>query len=173
MSNIQLKEDGILVIQLLYYDKPTPSTERFSFLEMSTLQATNLLEGDRKINSINIFSYTPDNRNLDQQTTATFANVAEFNDFFLKNAEYYIADCQIHLENNLVIRSHDDGEVSVDLKSGGIDSIFIERIFYKFKLDKSLIDFLKRKPGYYFSIDANSKITDEYATFDEYVERGR
>jgi hypothetical protein len=173
MSNIQLKEDGILVIQLLCYDKPTPSTDRFFFLEMSTLQATTLLEGDRKINSINIFSYTPDNRYLDQQTISTFATVAEFNDFFFKNAEYYIADCQMQLENNLEIRSHDDGEVSVELISGGIDSIFIERLFYKFKLDKSLIDFLKSKPGYYFSIDANSKISDEFATFDEYVERRR
>ncbi len=169
---IRLKEDSILMVQLLSYDNLSELKERFSFLEMSTLQATTLLPMDRKINSITVFSYTNDSKYLDDQTIKDFKTVGNFNDFFLENEQYYIADCDLELENGLFVSSHDDGEVSIELTDEKSNQQFIEAIFEKFKLKKSLISVLKSKPGYYFSIDIDSNIIAEYETFDEYVENG-
>jgi hypothetical protein len=45
---IKLEEDDYLKVELLYYDRPTPLTERFCISEMSTLQATTLFPPDKK-----------------------------------------------------------------------------------------------------------------------------
>ena len=169
--NPLLKEDSILTIQLLSFDRPTEGSERFYFLEMSTLQATTLISNDRKINSITLFSYTPDNKYLNDQTIASLTTIAKFNTFFLNNEHYYVADCRLELEDGLIVSSHDDGEVSIEFIANKEDHILIENIFKKYGLDKSLIQALNSKPGYYFSIDEQSNIVAEYETFDDYVER--
>lgn len=51
------EKDNYLTIQLLSYDRPTTQTERYYFLEMSTLQATTLILADKRIVSARIIAY--------------------------------------------------------------------------------------------------------------------
>ncbi|QLH47475.1 MAG: hypothetical protein HWD58_18735 [Bacteroidota bacterium] len=64
----QLDEDNYLTIQLRY-DRPTELTERYYFLEMSTLQATTLIDQNRKYFFSELYSYTDDNEYLDKEVT--------------------------------------------------------------------------------------------------------
>jgi hypothetical protein len=160
-----LEEDEYLRIQLLSYHKSSGQTEGYYFLEMSTLQATTLLPRGLKIITSEIVANTDENKYLDRK----FESIGEFNDFFITNSAYYIHNCEIKLENGTTIGSHDDGEVSVQFACENIDETFLDEIFKKYKLDKSLIGELKRKPGHYFTIDKESKITGDFETFDDYV----
>ena len=169
----QLDEDNYLTIQLLRYDRPTELTERYYFLEMSTLQATTLIDQNRKILFSELYSYTDDNEYLDKEVTKKFITVKDFNDFFLKNPKYYIHNCEIELEKGLKINSHDDGEVSIQFSDSKSDYIIIETIFEKYSLDKRLIDNLKCKPGHYITIDKQNIITGDYERFDDYLKNGR
>lgn len=169
----QLNEDNYLTIQLLSYDRPTGLTERFYFLEMSTLQATTLLPRDKKIISAKIFAYTDNNKYLDEHTTESFKTVGDFNDFFLKNPEYYIHNCDIELDNKIKLDSHDDGEVSIEFVSASFDQNIIDNIFMKYKLDKKIIDILKTKPGHYIAIDKQNNITGYFKNFDDYFKKGQ
>ena len=169
----QLDEDNYLTIQLMSFDKPTVLTERFYFLEMSTLQVTTLIRPDRGIISTKIVAYTGDNKYLDENTTVGFKKIGDFNSFFLSNPDYYIHDCDIELEDGLIVRSHDDGEVSVIFSNDAPDSDLLEMIFNKYNLDTSLIEVLKSKPGHYIAIDKASKITGDFVNFDDYVDNGR
>lgn len=157
--------DESLTIQLLSYDKSNGLTEGYYFLEMSTLQATTLLFQGLTIIASEIVAYTDDNKYLDRK----FKTIEEFNDFFLENHDYYIHNCEIKLENGTIISSHDDGEVSVKFPIDHVDQIFVDDIFEKYNLDKSLIEKLKSNPGHYFSIDRKSNITADFDTFDDYV----
>ena len=160
-----LEEDEYLRIQLLSYHKSSGQTEGYYFLEMSTLQATTLLPQGLKITTSEIVAYTDENKYLDRK----FDSIGEFNEFFIRNSDYYIHNCEIKLENGTTIGSHDDGEVSIKFPCDNVDEIFLDNIFKKYKLNKSLIGDLKRKPGHYFTIDKESKITGDFDTFDEYV----
>jgi hypothetical protein len=169
----QLDEDNYLTIQLLSYDRPTELTERFYFLEMSTLQATTLLPPDKQIVTSKIFAYTDDNNYLDEDTSKGFKSIGDFNAFFLSNPNFYIHDCDIELENGIKIGSHDDGEVSIEFLNDNSDRIIIDDIFEKYNLDKKLIDKLKSEPGHYVAIDKQNNITGDFKNFDDYVENGR
>jgi len=169
----QLDEDNYLTIQLLSYDRPTGLTERFYFLEMSTLQATIHLPKNKKITSAKVFAYTDENIYLDESSTESFKNIGDFNDFFVNNPDYYIHNCEIEMEDGITLGSHDDGEVSIQFLSDSFDKTIIDNIFEKYNLDKNLINVLKNKPGYYIAIDKQSNITSEYKNFDDYLENGR
>jgi hypothetical protein len=149
----QLDDSNHLTIQLLSFDRPTGLTERFYFLEMSTLQATTLLPPDKKIVSTKIVAHTDDNEYLDENSTNSFKTIGDFNNFFLNNPYYYIHNCDIELAGGLHLGSHDDGEVSVQFTSDNDDKIIIDNIFQKYNLDKKLIEILKAKPGHYITID--------------------
>ena len=160
--------DTNLTIQLLSFDRPSERSERFYFLEMSTLQATTLLPPDIKVSSCNIFAYTQDGKYLDVETVAAFKTISNLNVFFSNNPDFYIHNCSIEFQNGLTIHSHDDGEVSIQFDN--IDSErFVHRIFESFNLDKTLISLLMSKPGHYIAIDSESNVTAIYETFDEYV----
>ena len=96
-----------------------------------------------------------------------------FNDFFKKNSDYYVHSCQIDLEGKISIRSHDDGEVSIQFPFGNSDLLIINNIFDTYNLDKNLISILKSKPGYYFGIDKESNVTGNFESFDDYLKNGR
>ena len=70
-----------------------------------TLQLTTLLLPGLTIITSEIVAHTDDNKYLDKK----FKTIGEFNEFFLKNPDYYIHDCEIKLENGATINSHDDG----------------------------------------------------------------
>ena len=136
---------------------------------MSTLQATTVLPRGLKIVSATIVAYTADNNYLDELTTERFKTIADFNDFFLNNPDYHIHDCNIELGDGTNLRSHDDGEVSIQFASDKTDQTIIDSIFEKYYLDKRLISLLKSKPGYYIAIDKQNNIVGEYKDFDEYL----
>ena len=165
----QLDEDNYLTIQLLSFDRPNGRTERFYFLEMSTLQATTLLPHDNKILSTKISAYTDNNKYLEEDTILNFKTIGNFNDFFIKNTEYFVHNCDIELENGINISSHDDGEVSIEFLSENSNKLLIDTIFEKYKIDKKLIAIIKDKPGHYFAIDKESKVITDFVNFDDYL----
>ena len=79
----KVDQDNYLTIQLLSYDRPSVLTERYYFLEMSTLQATTLLPESRKVVACKIVAYTDDNKYLDE--TTTFETIGDLNEFFQLN----------------------------------------------------------------------------------------
>ena len=161
-------EDNSLTIQLLIFDKPTKLTESFYFLEMSTLQATTLLPQNRKLVSSNIVAYNI-NKYLEKEVTDNFKTIGDFNDFFSNNPDFFIHNCEIELKNELIIGSHDDGEVSIQFPSDSADQIIITRIFEEYQLDKKLIELLKSKPGKYITIDNKSNVIATFENFDDYL----
>ena len=163
--------DTNLTIQLLTYSK-SYGFEQYFFSEMATLQATTLLPNDKKIVASKIFAYTKGNEYLNEETAVNFRTVRDFNDFFLNNRAYYIHDCEIEMENGLIIKSHDDGEVHIQFPEGSPDHAFIALIFNTYNLDAALIDWLKSKPGHYISIDSQSRVMGEFMSFDDYLENG-
>ena len=168
----QLDENHYMTIQLMSFDRPTGLTERFYFLEMSTLQATTLLNQDKKIDSTKVVAHTDDNKYLDENTIKSFKTIGDFNDFFINNPDYYIHNCNIELEDGINLSSHDDGEVSIEFPSDSSDQTIIDNIFEKYKLDKKIISILKNKPGHYIAIDNKSNVTGDYKNFDEYLKNG-
>ncbi len=169
----ELDEDSNLTIRLLSYDQPTLLAERYYFHEMSTLQATMLLPQHKKIISATIFSHTDDSKYLDEKTVGTFKTIEIFNKFFLLNDGYYIHDCNIELEDGMLIGSHDDGEVSIEFRSDSSDKSIINTIFEKYNLDRSLIDVLKDKPGHYIGIDKKNNSIRDFKDFDDFIKNGR
>ncbi|MCW8898733.1 MAG: hypothetical protein OQJ96_13345 [Flavobacteriales bacterium] len=167
----EVQEHEGLRIQLLSYDKPTQETERFYFLEMSTLQATCLIQNERRIESIKIVSYDSNDNYLDSKTIESFRTIGEFNSFFQKNTDYYIHDCDIELEKDLVLSSHDDGEVSLQMNVKSQDREIITEILNQHRIDVDLIPKLENSVGHYLEIDKKSKIVGDYKSFDEYVEK--
>ncbi len=169
MTN-EIKEYDGLRIQLLSFDKPTQETDRYYFLEMSTLQATTLIQDDRKIVNIKITAYNDQNEYLNELKLKTIKTIADFNRFFKENSDYYIHDCDLELEDNLVISSHDDGEVSIQITRTNSDFRIIQDIFKQYYIDPDLISKLKENIGHYIEIDNNNQIIGNYQTFDEYIE---
>ncbi len=169
MTN-EIKEYDGLRIQLLSFDKPTQETDRYYFLEMSTLQATTLIQDDRKIVNIKITAYNDQNEYLNKLKLKTIKTIADFNRFFKENSDYYIHDCDLELEDNLVISSHDDGEVSIQITRTNSDFKIIQDIFKQYYIDPDLISKLKENIGHYIEIDNNNQIIGNYQTFDEYIE---
>jgi hypothetical protein len=170
---MQLEQDKYYRIQLLSYDQPNESTERFYFLEMATLQATTLLQPDLKIIHKEIIAYNDANVFFDETVASTIKTIGDFNEFFLTNTGYYIHNCELETQTGLKINSHDDGEVSIQFSDDRIGGDFINKIWEKFQLDKALIEILKSNRGCFIFIDENSKIIAEFISFDDYIENGR
>jgi hypothetical protein len=170
----KLEEDEYLKIHLLSFDKPSVLTERFYFLEMSTLQATTLMKQDCEIVSAEIEAYTDKNKYLSESDIASFKTVKGFNSFFLSHPDFYIHNCDLKLRDGFSLNSHDDGEVSIEFVSNDSEiPEIIEKIFDKYSLDKKLMSILKSKPGHCISIDEKSQITADFKDFDDYVANGR
>ena len=127
-------DDSNLKIQLLRFDRPTELTERYFFLEMSTLQATTLLPPNRKIVSLQIVACANDDKYLDEAIANAFHTIGDFNSFFQQNSQYYFHNCNLELESETQICSHDDGEVSIAFKNDSPDKGIIGSIFEKFNL---------------------------------------
>ncbi len=170
---MELEEDTYLTIKLLSYNLPTPKTERFYFMEMSTLQATTLIEPDVKVTSIKIYSYSKEDEYVDDKITATFKTIKDFNEFFIENSQFYLHECDLEFENGMTLFSHDDGEVSITFSLASPDRNVIDEIFAKYHLERNLINELTSRPGHYLVIDKNSNITADYEDFEEYYEKGR
>jgi len=158
---------------LLSYDTPNEATERFYFLEMATLQATVQIKPERKIVSLKISAYDNDNNFVDNRTVESFVTIGEFNLFFQNNSHFHIHDCDIELEGNLHISSHDDGEVSVQMNLNSADHRIIVHLFKENKLDLDLIHVLRKQPRHYLKIDKKNVVIGDYASFDDYIEFGR
>ncbi len=173
MKTSNIIQDSNLRIQLISYNRQTEGTERFYFLEMSTLQATILLQPESKVVASEILAYTYDNIYLESQTVESFKTIDDFNKFFLDNSDYYIHNCNIRLENGICIGSHDDGEVSIEFSNSSPDQIIIEKIFEKYNLDETIIETIKNNLGCYFTLDIEGKIKAEYKSFEDYITNGR
>lgn len=167
----KIKEHKGLRIKLLSFNKPTQETEGFYFLEMSTLQATTLMQKDRKLIAIKVTAYNDQNDFLDELAITSFQTINDFNSFFIKNPDYYIHDCDLELEGNLIISSHDDGEVSIQIDKKNSDFGLIQNIFKEYNIDIDLISILKKNLGHYIEIDTKSQIIGNYQTFDNYIEK--
>jgi len=170
MTN-EVQEHNGLRIQLLSFDKPDQKVERYYFLEMSTLQATALIENNRQIVNIKVTAYNHNNDFLNDLTLKSFKTISDFNKFFNENADYYIHDCDIELEGKLILSSHDDGEVSVQINEKSSDYNLIQDIFDKYNMDIDLVSEIRKYPGHYIEIDNNSRIIANYSTFDEYADK--
>jgi hypothetical protein len=140
---------------------------------MSTLQATTLLQPDRKIVSSQVTAYSDDGKYLDNLPLTSFKTIGDFNEFFSLEPGYHIHDCDIDMENGLSISSHDDGEVSIRFRKDDADQVIIDKIFEKHGLDKKLIGILTSRPGHYILIDRESNVIADFETFDEYMKNGR
>ena len=167
----EIKEHEGLRIQLLSYDRPTQETERFYFLEMATLQATSLIKDERQIANIQLVSYDSNYNYLDDRTIKSFNTIGEFNSFFQSNSDYYIHDCDIELEGNLILSSHDDGEVSLQMNLKSQDRDIIKNIFRQYGVDEGLISKLESKVGHYLEVDKENRIIGDFKSFDDYVEK--
>ncbi len=169
LRTMRLTDDQSLTIQLLSFDRPDTLTERFYFLEMSTLQATTLVNPESRIIRAEICAYTKENVFISQNDIEGFKTIADFNHFFLDHSDYYIQNCEIEIETGLEISSHDDGEVSIRLQKEGRDRHLIRTIFQRFNLKDELLSTLTDHPGHYIAIDGNSAVVTSYASFDDYV----
>lgn len=170
MTN-EIKEHEGLRIQLLSYDKPTQETERFYFLEMTTLQATNLIEYERQIKNIKIVSYDSNDNYLDDHTIMSFNTISKFNSFFQSNTDYYIHECDIELDRNLILSTHDDGEVSIQMNLKSQDRNIIKGIFKQYGVDEGLISILESRVGHYLEVDKENRVIGDYKSFDDYVNK--
>jgi hypothetical protein len=164
-----LPDDTSLLIFLISYHLPTASKERFYFMQMSTLQATTLIDRNRKIKEINLVAYDREYNYVESGISSQFGSIGAFNDFFLEQPEYFLHDCEIILDGGLMLRTHDDGEVSLEIDIDGLDMAIVEKMFKKYQLDISLIDILRKHPGYYFHLDEIMNIKEAYKSFDDYV----
>jgi len=79
---MNLEEDKLLTIQLVYYCSLKEERESYFFLEMSTLQATNHFPPDLKLSKIDIFADTKDNEYLQDKDTDKLTSITNFNNFF-------------------------------------------------------------------------------------------
>jgi hypothetical protein len=170
MTN-EIKDYEGIRIQLLSFDKPTQGTERYYFLEMKTLQATTLISDDRQIVDIKIVAYNDKNNFVNSLTLKSFKTISEFNRFFKANSNYYLHDCDIELEGNLILSSHDNGEVSIQITEKSFDNKIIQDIFNTYKVDIDLISEIRNNPGHYIEIDKNNRIIGNYPTFDDYIDK--
>ena len=105
-----------MIIRLLY-DLETPQREIFHFAEMTTLEVTAFLDVTTKIECAKIISYH-ENNYLGEDVIYTFKTMDDFNRFFVNNRQFYLHDCELALEDDVKIHSHDDGEVSIYMPVG-------------------------------------------------------
>ncbi|PKV62391.1 hypothetical protein [Pontibacter ramchanderi] len=170
---MNLEEDDYARIQLVSFDYPAAGKERYYFLEMSSLQATTLLEPALKIKRLEIVAYDSNDNYLSTAETNNFKTLSDFNTYFLKNPDFYIHNLEMELENGSKINSHDDGEVSITIAKDSEQIEIIKRVLKNYKIQEDLITEMKRSPEHYLAIDSVGKVVADYSSFDEYVEKGR
>ncbi len=170
---MQLRQDHSLKVELLSFDQPDPWTERFYFLEMSTLQATTLVRPESALLRSNLTVYASENVFHSEDDIPAFRTIADFNRFFLEHDELYIQNCELELETGLFISSHDDGEVSIQFQKDIPHRDLITRIFKRFELRGELLLFLIDHPGHYIAIDKSSMVIGNYPSFDDYLAASR
>ncbi len=160
------------MIERLLYDLETPQREIFHFAEMTTLEVTALLDNTTKIECANIVSYHQ-NDYLGKDVIDTFKTIDEFNRFFVNNRQFYLYDCELSLEDDVKIHSHDDGEVSIYMPVGYKCRTLVKSIFRIKKMSEALMEEIMKMPGYYFSINDDGKVESVHKTFDDYLNRNK
>lgn len=160
------------MIELLVYSTYQSKQESFHFSYMTTLEVTTLLDDATKITSANIVAYDK-NDYLKEDLIESFKTIEDFNRFFVNNRGYFIHDCKLSLKDGMVIHSHDDGEVSVDMPINYNDRILIKTALRMKGLDESLMDAIMKMPGYYFAINEDGKVESIHENFDDYLGRDK
>ncbi|KAA9340257.1 hypothetical protein [Adhaeribacter soli] len=170
---MNLEEDEYLTIQLVHFGNSEEGKERYYFMEMSSLQATTLLEAEFEIEKIEIEAYDQQDNYLTDSQIIDFKKLAHFNDFFLNHPDYYIHNLDLVLENGIEIGSHDDGEVTLAIIKDSNQIENVKKILKKFNLKESLIAEMRNKPNHYLGIDSAGNVVADYSTFDEYLEQSK
>ena len=160
------------MIELLIYSIYQSKQESFLFSLMTTLEVTTLLDDTTKITSAKIVAYDKDDY-LQEHVIESFKTIGDFNRFFVNNRRYFIHDCALSLEDGMIIHSHDDGEVSVDMSIDYNDRTVIKAILRMKGLDETLMEAIMKMPGYYCSINGVGKIESIHETFDDYLSRNK
>ncbi|WP_207625874.1 hypothetical protein, partial [Niastella populi] len=94
------------MMERLLYNLEKPQREMFHFAEITTLEVTALLDDTTKIKSAKIVAYH-ENDYLGEEVLEKFKTIEEFNRFFVNNRRYYIHNCELSLEDDMKIHSHD------------------------------------------------------------------
>jgi hypothetical protein len=139
---------------------------------MTTLEVTTLLEEAIKIKSAKVVAY---NRNdyLDEDVIGSFKTIEDFNRFFVNNRRYFIHDCALSLEDDMIIHSHDDGDVSIVMPIDYKNRTLIKSILRMKGLDETLMEAIMKMPGYYVAINEDGKIESIHENFDDYLGRDK
>jgi hypothetical protein len=160
------------MIERLLYNIEKPHGETFHFAEITTLEVTALLDDTTKIKSAKIVAYHK-NDYLGEDVFETFKTIEEFNRFFVNNRRYYIHDCELSLEDDMKIHSHDDGEVSIYMPMDYKNRTLIKGVFRMKGLSETLIEEIMKMAGYYCLINGDGKIESTHKTFDDYLNRDK
>lgn len=155
------------MIKCLYYNRRDKQRELFMLSELTTLEATSLLDGFIRIQGVQILSYAGDEY-LGEDIASRFGSVEDFNRFFIDNPQFYIHDCALHLGNDLVISSHDDGEVHIEQPVNFEERKLINDILRIKGLSEKLISEAIHHTGCYCSLDSEGNLAAVYKTFDDY-----
>jgi hypothetical protein len=160
------------MIELLIYSIIKPDQELFHFSEITTLEVTTLLDDATKIKSVKLVAYHK-NDYLEKDVIDSFKTIEEFNRFFINNRRYFLHDCELYLEDDVNINSHDDGEVNISTPIDHKNRTLIKSIFRMKGLAKTLMEDIMKMPGYYVAINGDGKIGSIHETFDDYLSRGK
>jgi hypothetical protein len=158
-----------MIERLLYNLKS--QQEVFHFAEMTTVEVTTLLNDATKIKSAKIVAYHDDY--LGEDVFGSFKTIEDFNRFIINNRRYFLHDCELSLEDDVKIDSHDDGEVSIYMPMDYKNRILIKDIFRIKGLSETLMEEIMKMPGYYFSINGDGKIESAHKNFDDYLNRNK
>lgn len=160
------------MIEVLLYNLEKTEQEIFYFSEISTLEVTTLLDDATKIKNARIFAYDKGGY-LGEDVYGTFKTIGEFNRFFVNNRKYFLHDCELSLEDDMKIGSHDDGEVHINMPIDYKKRTLIKGVFRMKGLSVTLLEEIMKMPGYYFSINADGRIESIHKTFDDYLNRDK
>ena len=158
------------MIELLIYSIYESKQERFHFSEMSTLEVTTLLDDAMKIRSAKVVAYNKDGY-VEEDVIETFTTIEAFNRFFINNRSYFIHDCKLSLEDDLIIHSHDDGEVEINMPIGYKNRTLIKSVLRMKGLKETLMEAIMKMPGFYCAINEAGQIESIHENFDDYLGR--
>jgi len=160
------------MIELLIYNLEGPKQESFHFSEMSTLEVTTLFDDATKIKSAQVVAYSKDDY-VEESIIKSFKTIGDFNRFFINNRRYFIHDCKLSLEDDMVIHSHDDGEVEINMPIDYKSRSLVKSVLRMKGLAETLMDEIMKLPGYYCSINEEGKIESIHENFDDYLGRNK
>jgi hypothetical protein len=136
------------------------------------LEITSLLDDSVKIKSARIVAYHK-NDYLGEDVFKTFKTIEDFNKFFVNNRRYYLHNCELSLEDNMIINTHDDSEASIHMPMGYKNRTLIKGVLSVKGLSESLIEEIIQMPGYYFSINGDGKVESAHKTFNDYLDKNK